>query len=134
MSALSSALIAGGVAIAVSTIGVVATSRQQRKQLDLQIKQHESRLQADFKLQEDRLRMELRTQFMAEQAIRALLENQQWPKRRFAEIQKRVGGFNDDDLRQLLVRAGAVRFFSEDRQEELWGLLSRNLGDVRREG
>jgi len=127
---LVSALVAGGVAIMVSTVSVVAASRQQRRHLDNQIVQQENRLRGDFRLQEDRLRMELRTVFMAEEAIRTLLESDRWQKRSFEEIRKRLGGFEDDDLRQLLVRAGAVRFFGSD-DKELWGLRSRNLDELR---
>jgi hypothetical protein len=66
---------------------------------------------------------------MAEEAIRALLENDRWPKRSFAQIQSRIGGFPENELRQLLVRAGAVRF-SGSGDDELWGLRSRNLQDL----
>lgn len=78
-----------------------------------------------FSVQERKLKSELRTEFMAEQVARTLLENEQWKKRSFSEIQKRLGGFEENDLRRILVRAGAVRFVSEDGRE-MWGLLSRN--------
>lgn len=82
-----------------------------------------------FAIQERRLRTELRTEFMAEQAVKSLLESPKWGKRSFVELKKRLGGFNDDDLRKVLVRAGAVRFISSD-DEELWGLISRNKDDL----
>ncbi len=82
-----------------------------------------------FAVQERRLRAELRTEFMAEQAARILLTKERWEKRTFAEIQKRLGGFTDDDLRKILVRAGAVRFIADD-GSELWGLISRNEAHV----
>lgn len=82
-----------------------------------------------FSVQERKLRSELRTEFMAESAIKSLLETEQWEKRSFAEIQKRIGGFEADELRKLLVRAGAVRFEASD-GKELWGLISRNKGEV----
>jgi len=83
----------------------------------------EMRLRRDFKLDRDRLR----TEFMAEQVARKLLECEKWKKRSFKEIKKRLGGFEDDELRKILVRAGAVRFEGDD---ELWGLLSRNTNDL----
>lgn len=82
-----------------------------------------------FAIQERKLKLELRTEFMAEQAAKALLENQQWQKRSFGEIKKRLGGFDDDELRKILVRAGAVRFAGKE-DEELWGLISRNNDDL----
>ncbi len=82
-----------------------------------------------FAVQERKLRAELRTEFMAEQAARSLLENRRWAKRGFDEIKKRLGGFEDNELRKILVRAGAVRFVSSD-DKELWGLVARNSEDL----
>ena len=45
------------------------------------------------------------------------------------EIEKRLGGFQNDELRKILVRAGAARFSSGD-DTELWGLISRNRDDL----
>ena len=78
-----------------------------------------------FAIQEGKLKAELRTEFMAEEAAKALLQNDQWQKRSFEEIKKRLGGFADDELRKILVRAGAVRFEGGE-GKELWGLISRN--------
>ena len=78
-----------------------------------------------FALQERKLKWELRTEFMAEQAAQSLLQHEKWKKRSFHEIKKRLGGFDEDELRKILVRAGAVRFEGDDNLE-LWGLVSRN--------
>ena len=83
-----------------------------------------------FAIQERKLRAEFRTEFMAEQAVKLLLESPKWKKRSFTEIKKRLGGFNGDDLRKILVRAGAVKFNSSEDDEELWGLISRNQDDL----
>ena len=48
-------------------------------------------------------------------------------KMSFLEIEKRLGGFEDNELRKILIRAGAVRFEGDN---ELWGLLSRNTDDL----
>jgi len=102
------ALISAGVALVVAVVTAVATSR----------------------LQADRLRMELRTEFMAEEAIRQLLLHPHWRQRSFSLIKQRVGGFGDDELRQLLVRAGALRF-KGSAGEEFWGLRERNSDQLR---
>jgi hypothetical protein len=39
-------------------------------------------------------------------------------------LRKALGGFTDDELRKILVRAGAVRVYRED-GSEWWRLLSR---------
>lgn len=82
-----------------------------------------------FLLQERRLRAELRTEFMAEEVAKRLLNSPNWNKRSFGEIKKRLGGFEDEELRKILVRAGAVRFMGKD-DIELWGLIERNEADL----
>ena len=82
-----------------------------------------------FQLQERKLKWELRTEFMAEQAAQSLLQHNKWKKRSFHEIKKRLGGFEEDELRKILVRAGAVSFEGKDGLE-LWGLVSRNTPDL----
>ncbi len=88
-----------------------------------------------FSIQERKLKLNLRTEFMAEQVARTLLEDQRWTKRSFSAIKKRLGGFEDNELRKILVRAGAVRFKTKDGKElndenELWGLLSKNKDSI----
>jgi len=78
-----------------------------------------------FRVQEERLKKELKTEFMAEKVAKDLLSNERWTKRSFEEIKKRLGGFEDNELRKILVRAGAVRFEGGD-GTELWGLIGKN--------
>lgn len=82
-----------------------------------------------FRVQEERLKKELKTEFMAEQVVNRLLNDEKWQKRSFEEIKKRLGGFEDDELRKLLVRSGAVRF-EKSGGSELWGLIERNKKDI----
>lgn len=84
---------------------------------------------ASFLLQERRIKFEfaqMRTEFMAEQVARQLLEHEQWARRSFKAIKHRLGGFEDDELRKILVRAGAIRFEDRKTKEEYWGLIHRN--------
>ena len=118
MTAILSAVIAGLVAIIVALVTTRVETRSQATQL-----RHE------IDLQEQRLRTELRTEYMAEEAINQLLRKAQ-PKRTFHAIAARVGGFSDDELRRLLVRAGALRFGRASDGTELWGLRDRNEADV----
>ncbi len=78
-----------------------------------------------FFIQERRWRNEFKTEFMAEQAVKKLLMHEKWKQRSFEEIGKKIGGFEQDELRKLLVRAGAVRFYNSS-GSEFWGLTSRN--------
>ena len=85
-------------------------------------------------LQKDRLRTELKLEFAAETAIRDLLSERSWKQRSFEAIKKRLQGFDDDELRKLLVRSGAVSFERADDGKEFWGLRERNLAELRKEG
>jgi len=147
-SAVLAALVSGGVALVVSDLSAVSARRLQAASLraaaedareaqaaafraqeaELRARAEEARAaqEASFLTQEARLRTELRTEFMAEEAIRALLDHRDWTQRSFAEIRRQVRGFPDDELRQLLVRSGAVAFDRKRDGEEMWGLRERN--------
>src|SRR4051794_32124438 len=75
--------------------------------------------------QERKLRAELRTEFMVEEAIRALLEHKQWEQRSFDAISRQIPGFEANELRRLLIRAGAL-CFPDGSGGEWWGLRDRN--------
>lgn len=65
-----------------------------------------------------------KTDFMAEQTARHFLSHESYTDRSFEALQKHLGGFSDDELRKILVRAGAIRNYRED-GTEWWRLLSR---------
>jgi len=61
---------------------------------------------AVYAIQGWKLKAKMRTEFMAEQAAKFLLENPKWGKRSFSEIKKRLGGFDDNELRKILTFGG----------------------------
>jgi len=65
-----------------------------------------------------------RTEFMAEETARALLSHKGFTDRSFETLQRHLGGFADDELRKILVRAGAIRIYRDD-DSEWWRLVSR---------
>jgi hypothetical protein len=65
-----------------------------------------------------------RTEFMAEETARALLSHKGFTDRSFEALQRALGGFADDELRKILVRAGAMRVYRDD-ASEWWRLVSR---------
>jgi hypothetical protein len=83
---------------------------------------------SDLRQAEDRLRQDYAVEFAAEKVARALMTDSEWNWRSFKVIQHHLGGFSEDELRRLLVRAGAIRATAKD-GSELWGLLERN-GDL----
>ncbi len=72
-----------------------------------------------------RYRRNSKLQIASQDATKELLESANWRKRSFKSIKARLGGFEDDELRKMLVSVGAVRFTDDD-DRELWGLRSRN--------
>lgn len=67
---------------------------------------------------------ELKTEFMAETTVRHFLSHKSYTDRSFITLKNYLGGFEDDELRKILVRAGAIRTFRDD-GTEWWRLLSR---------
>jgi siroheme synthase (precorrin-2 oxidase/ferrochelatase) len=109
------------VAVAAALVSGVASYVAQERRLRAELQRQEREIQANLELQQQ----SMRTEFMAEQAVRALLSHRAYTKRKFKTIKRRLAGFEDNELRQILVRAGAVRF-GGDGQEEVWGLIERN--------
>lgn len=69
-------------------------------------------------------------QTMAESTARKLLTHKGYTDRSFKAISGYLGGWDEkpNDLRQILVRAGAIRIYRESHQgekEEHWYLLTR---------
>lgn len=85
------------------------------------------------KQEQVRLRAELKLENSIEAAIIQLLDKQNWELRSFQTIKRHIRGFSDDELRQHLVRAGAIAFDDQTRAKEgpekveRWGLLSKNV-------
>ena len=65
-----------------------------------------------------------RTEFMAEETARHFLSHRAFTDRSFETLRTHLGGFEDDELRKILVRAGAMRIYRED-GSEWWRLVSR---------
>ena len=65
-----------------------------------------------------------KTDFMAEETAKHFLSHKTHIERSFEVLQKHLGGFEDNELRKILVRAGAIREIRED-GSEWWRLLSR---------
>ncbi len=73
----------------------------------------------NLKLQENK------TENMAEETVRYYLKEERFFERSFEHLKTKLGGFEEEELRKILVRAGAVRFIRKDDQKEFWCLVSR---------
>lgn len=74
--------------------------------------------------QKEKLKREFLTEYKSEDLARKLLNHPNFRLRTFATIQHHIGGFEDNELRQILVRAGAVRF-KDTENTEIWGLVEK---------
>lgn len=63
-------------------------------------------------------------EFSPQGVAHRLLTQRKWRYRTFRDLKHHLGGFADDELRKILVRAGGIRLTAGG--EEAWGLLSRN--------
>ena len=63
---------------------------------------------------------------MAERVAKKLLNNKKVPFRSFRILRHHIGGHEDDELRRILVRAGAIRAMSKS-GEELWILVDNMI-------
>ena len=89
-------------------------------------------------LQKDRVDADMRiaveavkTEHMAEKTAQYFLNHKGYTDRSFILLKKRLGGFEDDELRRILVRAGAIRYIRRD-GSEWWRLLSRSEEAINR--
>jgi hypothetical protein len=67
---------------------------------------------------------ENKTEYMAESTAKHFLNHKSFTDRSFETLKNHLGGFEEDELRKILVRAGAIRNYRED-NTEWWRLLSR---------
>lgn len=77
-----------------------------------------------FKQELKMLQQEHKTEFMAESTAKHFLNHKSYTDRSFETLQKHLGGFDEEELRKILVRAGAIRTYRDD-GTEWWRLLSR---------
>lgn len=71
-----------------------------------------------------KIREQNKTEFQAEQTAMHFLSHTGYTDRSFETLQKHLGGFEENELRKILVRSGAIRTYRED-GSEWWRLLSR---------
>ncbi len=98
LSALLGAVVGGG-------ISYLLNRQQFRHQLQVLKEQH-------------------KTEYMAEETAKHFLSHKSFTDRSFEALKKHLGGFSDDELRKILVRAGSIRTYRDD-GSEWWRLLSR---------
>lgn len=130
------AVIAGAVSLIVGAISAVATVivANRRAGIDVKIADAKASIDRDLvtlkaafdkELAEQKDRIDHKTVFAAERVAHELMMDSTWKWRSFKIIKHHLGGFDDNELRKILVQAGAIQVTSKS-GEELWGLLDRN--------
>ena len=123
------------VAASVGVMGGVLTTllsiRGERRRLTDELALQRTKFEAELASQRATLKAEYGTQESAEAAIRHFLSIHQLRYRTFPMLRHHLGGFESNELRRLLVRAGAVRFMAKD-GTELWALRDRVDDDFQR--
>lgn len=71
-----------------------------------------------------KIRESNKVEYMAEETAKHFLNHKSFTDRSFDTLQKHLGGFEDNELRKILVRAGAIRTYRND-GSEWWRLLER---------
>ena len=72
---------------------------------------------------------ERKTDEQAELIAKKLLSHEKLFERSFEALSTAIGGFEEDELRKLLVRAGAIRTRRKD-GSEWWGLLDKEIDRI----
>lgn len=85
------------------------------------------RASTDFKIALEAVK----TEHMAETTAQYFLSHKGYTDRSFELLSTRLGGFEPDELRRILVRAGAVRYVRRN-DTEYWRLLSREPEAIER--
>lgn len=121
----ASAVIAAAVSLVTAALTAMVTVWLSGRRAKVDEKLATLKLQFDSELVKQKAQLDNRATFAAERVAHELLMHPEWKMRTFDRIKVKLGGFEDDKLRQILVQAGAVRFIGEN-EVEYWGLLDRN--------
>lgn len=105
--------------------------RAQSAKFSREIEFQREKLERELAAERQALLAEFGTEQSVEAALSHYLGISKLPYRSFPMIRHHLGGFESNELRQLLVRAGAVRFMAAD-GTELWALRDRVAEDYRR--
>ena len=70
--------------------------------------------------------------YQVENLVLKFLNHPTWRFRTFKTIKHHIAGFEDDELRKILVRVGALRF-NDSEGIEIWGLYERVQSEMEAE-
>ncbi len=117
-------VLAAFVGLAGGVVTTILSLRSERRKVREELAFERTKFEEEIASQRAALKAEFGTEQSAESAIRHFLDIHELPYRTFPMIRHHIGGFENNELRRLLVRSGAVRFMAQD-GTELWALRDR---------
>jgi hypothetical protein len=108
----------------VTLLVALFTIRSQREKMNAELYSQTLKHEDELRAQRERLGLEFKTELSVERALQRLLSFKNYRFRSFTLIGHYIGGFERNELRKLLVRAGAARFIGVD-GTEFWALTER---------
>lgn len=102
--------------------GLITYIIQERK-----LQAEKSKIQEQFDLEREKLEEQYKTERRADTALSKFLNHVKFTRRSFSYIREKMGGFEEDELRKMLVRNGAIRSYSEKKGKKIewWELLEQ---------
>ena len=82
-----------------------------------------------FRVSEKKHQREYKLEYQVEDLVLKFLNHPKWRFRSFKTIKYHIAGFEDNELRQILLRVGALRF-QDAEGIEIWGLFERVQPEV----
>ena len=98
--------------------GLITYIIQERK-----LQAEKEKIKEQFQREREKLEEQYKTERRADVALSKFLNHVKFKRRSFSYIREKMGGFEDDELRKMLVRNGAVRVMG-DKGIEWWELLN----------
>lgn len=82
---------------------------------------------SQFKHNKEMFRLQNRSREMVKEILIDMLNHRVHTDRSFGALKKRIGGFSDDEIRQILHEIGAEKITRSDDNSEWWYLKEREL-------
>ena len=100
MGTIATSIITSGIVAIIS--GLITYIIQERK-----LQAEKEKIKEQFQIEREKLEEQYKTERRADVALSKFLNHVKFKRRSFSYIREKMGGFEDDELRKMLVRNGA---------------------------
>ena len=77
-----------------------------------------------YRITHKSLMRQYKLDYQVEELVLKFLNHKKWRFRTFKTLKHHIAGFEDDELRKILVSVGAIKF-EDNNKCEIWGLFDR---------